>query len=438
MVRRLGNNNNNHNHKTKNKNQYYEGVRSYSREDLPDLPEGMNPASPEAVKGKSLSEKNGTTTSSSFEIDLPERRISLSQDEEDDIEVIETGVSHWVPQTVRWKIVTVLLVLAVGFSSFVVRFHSLTGEEETEGLHLQGLRECFESNEELKRAVDLFMIVQQEQPDTTTNNASATYQEEWKSLTDTYGSSISHWCVLNLTNLTGLFSAVRNPAAAHFNEDLSPWDVSNVRTFEGMFQGAAAFNQPLSSWNVSSAVRFHAMFLGATSFNQSLETWDVSQARDMRYLFSNAKAFQQPLNRWNVSSVTDMTGMFKGAAHFNQPLEAWDVSHVTKTAYMFALAKSFNQPLNRWNVSAVTSMEAMFLEAFSFQQPINQWTPVHVKNMERMFAQARAFSQDLCPWANYLPADCVAHNFAVGSSCLNFDATNLTRTPPGPLCFTCH
>ena len=188
MVRRLGNNNNNHQHK---KNQYYEGVRSYSREDLPDLPEGMNPASPEAVKGKSLSEKNGTT---SFEIDLPERRISLSGDEDDgDIEVIETGVSHWVPQTVRWKIVTVLLVLAVGFSSFVVRFHSLTGEEDAEGLQ-PNVRECFQSNEELKRAVDLFLIIQQQpqqQPPDTSNNISATYQEEWKSLTDTYGGSIS-------------------------------------------------------------------------------------------------------------------------------------------------------------------------------------------------------------------------------------------------------
>ena len=35
-----------------------------------------------------------------------------------------------------------------------------------------------------------------------------------------------------------------------FNEDISGWDVSNVRNTTGMFWHAEAFNQPLDSWDM--------------------------------------------------------------------------------------------------------------------------------------------------------------------------------------------
>mmetsp|Transcript_26373 Transcript_26373/g.61351 ORF Transcript_26373/g.61351 Transcript_26373/m.61351 type:complete len:83 (-) Transcript_26373:653-901(-) len=38
--------------------------------------------------------------------------------------------------------------------------------------------------------------------------------------------------------------------AGYFNQDISRWDVQNVRTMGLMFQGARSFNQPISSWNV--------------------------------------------------------------------------------------------------------------------------------------------------------------------------------------------
>ena len=51
--------------------------------------------------------------------------------------------------------------------------------------------------------------------------------------------------------------------ASTFNEDLNAWDVSQVTTFEGMFEAAEAFNQPLNGWDVSKATDTYAMFFEA-------------------------------------------------------------------------------------------------------------------------------------------------------------------------------
>ena len=36
-----------------------------------------------------------------------------------------------------------------------------------------------------------------------------------------------------------------------FNQDISKWDVSNVRYMDSMFFGCNAFNQDISKWDVS-------------------------------------------------------------------------------------------------------------------------------------------------------------------------------------------
>ncbi len=63
-----------------------------------------------------------------------------------------------------------------------------------------------------------------------------------------------------------------------FNEDLSPWDLSNAVRFNGMFERARSYNQPLSGWSLSSIASqsfdfggsYTSMFRDADSFDQSL------------------------------------------------------------------------------------------------------------------------------------------------------------------------
>ena len=88
-------------------------------------------------------------------------------------------------------------------------------------------------------------------------------------------------------------------------------------------------------------------------FNQPLNKWDVSNVKTMEGMFSNATGFNQPLNDWDVSNVEVMSYMFEHAEKFNHPLNDWDVSKVKKMSSMFQYAKSFNHPLNDWDVSNV-------------------------------------------------------------------------------------
>ena len=48
---------------------------------------------------------------------------------------------------------------------------------------------------------------------------------------------------------------------------ISTWDVSLVRSMEGVFVNAYEFNQPLDNWNVSNVRRMVAMFAAAREFN---------------------------------------------------------------------------------------------------------------------------------------------------------------------------
>jgi hypothetical protein len=99
---------------------------------------------------------------------------------------------------------------------------------------------------------------------------------------------MNNWCTSNLTSLTSVFSARRNPLSSRFNEDVGRWDVGRVQDFSRTFEGCKRFTRDLSKWRVgegleasqggrrmqsSLVLRLDAMFLNASSYNQSLCTW---------------------------------------------------------------------------------------------------------------------------------------------------------------------
>ena len=251
------------------------------------------------------------------------------------------------------------------------------------------------------------------------------------------------WNTTSLTNALGTFLN-----ASSFNCNVGSWNVSNVTTFDAMFQSATKFNNGLAvgvagtlAWNTSSATSMGGMFNWATSFNCNIGNWDVSKVTtfasmftsavkfnnggssdisnwilkttgtvNMSSMFNSSTIFNQPLNGWNTIAVNNMDNMFASTA-FNNGLVSgvagtlnWNQVAVTTMYNMFGNAKSFNQNIGSWTVSACTTFDSMFDGASKFNNggsnSIGNWT---LKNtgaitMSSMFASATDFDQNLGSW----------------------------------------
>lgn len=210
------------------------------------------------------------------------------------------------------------------------------------------------------------------------------------------------WDTSKVTNMSYLFSHKRAVSrtlhVCYFNDNIEHWDVSNVITMEGIFQGCTKFNQPINRWNISKLKDMSYMFHQCHAFNQPLDNWDTNGVITMSGTFAHAHTFNCDIHEWNVSTVMTLRHMFEGAFSFNQPLNDWDVSEVSNMGEMFKYAYRFNQPLNRWNVSNVIVMVSMFEEAIAFNQPLDQWVPERVLLMNSMFKLAVSFNQSLNTW----------------------------------------
>jgi len=72
-----------------------------------------------------------------------------------------------------------------------------------------------------------------------------------------------------------------------FNDDISNWDVSNVKFMTGMFYNATSFNQDISSWNVENVQSMTSMFQGATSFVQDISAWNPFSLVTANFFLTN-------------------------------------------------------------------------------------------------------------------------------------------------------
>jgi surface protein len=77
-----------------------------------------------------------------------------------------------------------------------------------------------------------------------------------------------------------------------------------------LFEGKELFDDDLTGWDVSAVKSMERMFYGCTNFNGDVSTWNTENVEDMEDLFFRATAFDGNLTSWNTSRVTTMSGLF--------------------------------------------------------------------------------------------------------------------------------
>ena len=146
--------------------------------------------------------------------------------------------------------------------------------------------------------------------------------------------SLNHIDTSEITDMSDIFSWTHS--LAHWNGDMSEWDVSNVTDMREMFKGSY-FDGDLSRWDVSKVENMRDMFESSHFNNDSICDWDVSNVETMNGMFWNS-AFNQDISSWDISNVIDMECMFSKSV-FNQDISNWELNPKCNTKNMFWCSK---------------------------------------------------------------------------------------------------
>jgi len=153
-----------------------------------------------------------------------------------------------------------------------------------------------------------------------------------------------------------------------FNGDISLWDVSNVKSMEGMF-ALCNFDGDISSWNVSNVLNMSNMFF-QSEFRGDISNWNVSKVTNMSCMFADT-SFNPDISGWDVGNVQYMYAMFYRNNGFDRDISEWNISQVYGIDQMFSHS-IFNQDIGKWDVSDVRTMYGMF-EYSKFDRNIADW-----------------------------------------------------------------
>lgn len=140
------------------------------------------------------------------------------------------------------------------------------------------------------------------------------------------------------------------------------WDVSNVKTFAGMFQGNSNAGDvrlkyvDVSRWNTSSAENMSHVFYGCAQMEYiPVENWDVSNVKTFSHMFADCYGLKYiDFSRWQTTSVESFDALLNDC----RSLVVVDVSGLdTHTCKQFSQMFEYCLSLERiigletWDVS---------------------------------------------------------------------------------------
>ena len=102
----------------------------------------------------------------------------------------------------------------------------------------------------------------------------------WMFALSLFNGDISKWNVENVENMSNMFSS------SYFNNYLGDWKVDNVRDFSYMFYKSAFFRgEGLKNWNTFNALLMTGMFAYARSIEEDLSKWDIINVKGLHKMF---------------------------------------------------------------------------------------------------------------------------------------------------------
>lgn len=204
---------------------------------------------------------------------------------------------------------------------------------------------------------------------------------------------IEHWTTVQVTDMSELFKK-----SYKFNSQrLRGWNTKNVTTFEKAFHMCRRFECDLNQWDTSQATNMKEMFRGAVEFTGSgLERWNVEKVVNMCGMFRDCQKLRANLSLWNTTSLQTVQCMFWGCSIFNGDISNWITSNIIDAQGCFVNARDFNQDLKRWNTSRVQAFNCMFMGAISFEgHGISNWDYHKNADLRCMFRSATSFNEDM-------------------------------------------
>lgn len=154
---------------------------------------------------------------------------------------------------------------------------------------------------------------------------------------------------------------------------ISKWDVSNVKTFAGMFQGGSHKADikirylDVGQWDTSSATNMSHVFYGCSLMEHiPIENWDVSKVTTFSHMFADCYSLKSiDFSRWNTASVISFDCLLNDC----HSLTLVDVSNLkTETCTQFSqmfeacMALEHIVGLDKWDVS--NASDYAFSETF--------------------------------------------------------------------------
>lgn len=191
--------------------------------------------------------------------------------------------------------------------------------------------------------------------------------------------------------LTGMFNG-----ATAFDQDISSWDVSKATNMTNMFYNAESFNNGgvggsgvgLDTWDTGSVSSMQDMFNRTDVFDQDIGNWDVGNVVTAHGMFEGALAFNSKPTSGNwganlpAGDTVNLSAMFAGNDVFNQDVGYFDTSRVHTMSGMFDHASTFNNGgvggvgsgMDQWDVSSCYDFDRFLEDVTTFNQYLGSWT----------------------------------------------------------------